>query len=153
MPVRPGEKHFTTSVFILSQEETPRVLLVDHKKLKVWMPPGGHVDPDENPFDGAMREVMEETGIDIRPFIAAPQRISDMVVSFPKPEYLYEELMPAHGDDPEHVHIDCVYIFRIPHQEPQLNAGESHGIRWFTREEALAVALFDDVRDTLKEVM
>lgn len=153
MSVRPGEKHFTTAVFLLSDEAKPRVLLVDHKKLKVWMPPGGHVDQDENPFDGAIREVMEETGLDIRPHIGTPKRESPTVLSFPLPDFFQEELIQAHGTDPEHIHLDHVYIFRIPYAEPVLNADETHGVRWFTREEALAVPLLDDVRKKLEDML
>jgi 8-oxo-dGTP pyrophosphatase MutT (NUDIX family) len=153
MSVRPGEKHHTTAVFLISDEAVPRVLLIDHKKLKVWMPPGGHVEVDENPFDGAIREVFEETGLDIRAHIETPTKVTSTVTSFPMPAFLYEEIVPVHGNDPEHIHLDYVYIFHIPHREPVLNTDETHGVRWFTREEALAVSLLDDVRQTLEEIL
>ncbi|MGH3820933.1 MAG: NUDIX domain-containing protein, partial [Pseudonocardiaceae bacterium] len=31
-----------------------------------WMLPGGHVEPDENPAEAALREVTEETGLTAR---------------------------------------------------------------------------------------
>jgi len=39
------------------------VLLVDHVQAGLWLPPGGHVDPDEHPAAAARREAEEELGI------------------------------------------------------------------------------------------
>lgn len=39
------------------------VLLVDHINAGLWLPPGGHVDPDEHPAQTARREAEEELGI------------------------------------------------------------------------------------------
>lgn len=45
----------------------------DDFKPKIWELPGGQLEPGEDPFGGAKREVMEETGIDID--IIHPMRI------------------------------------------------------------------------------
>lgn len=39
------------------------VLLVDHVNAGLWLPPGGHVEPDEHPAQTARREAREELGI------------------------------------------------------------------------------------------
>jgi 8-oxo-dGTP diphosphatase len=39
------------------------VLLVDHINAGLWLPPGGHVEPDEHPTKTASREAEEELGI------------------------------------------------------------------------------------------
>jgi 8-oxo-dGTP pyrophosphatase MutT (NUDIX family) len=39
------------------------VALVRHKALGKWLQPGGHLQTDEAPWDGAMREVEEEAGL------------------------------------------------------------------------------------------
>ena len=39
------------------------LLLVAHRNAGLWLPPGGHVDPDEHPADTARRELAEELGI------------------------------------------------------------------------------------------
>ncbi len=41
-----------------------KTLLVDHKKANLWLPPGGHVEPEEHPQDTVQREIKEELGID-----------------------------------------------------------------------------------------
>ena len=39
------------------------VLLHRHRRLGIWLQPGGHVEPGERPEDAALRETVEETGI------------------------------------------------------------------------------------------
>jgi 8-oxo-dGTP diphosphatase len=39
------------------------LLLVAHRNAGLWLPPGGHVDPDEHPADTAHRELQEELGV------------------------------------------------------------------------------------------
>lgn len=39
------------------------VLLVDHVNAGLWLPPGGHVEPNEHPAQTARREAQEELGI------------------------------------------------------------------------------------------
>lgn len=43
-----------------------RVLLVKHKKLGLWLTPGGHIEEGELPQQAAEREFWEETGIKVR---------------------------------------------------------------------------------------
>lgn len=45
-----------------------KVLLVKHKKLGIWLNPGGHIDEDELPHEAAEREFFEETGIRVKAF-------------------------------------------------------------------------------------
>jgi 8-oxo-dGTP pyrophosphatase MutT (NUDIX family) len=43
-----------------------RILFIHHAKLNMWLPPGGHLEPNETPDDAALREIKEETRIDAR---------------------------------------------------------------------------------------
>ena len=43
-----------------------KVLLVKHKKLGIWLNPGGHIDDGELPHEAAEREFFEETGVQVR---------------------------------------------------------------------------------------
>ena len=56
------EREFTVAVFVV---HAGAVLLHRHKKLEMWLPPGGHVEPGELPDEAAIRETKEEAGIDI----------------------------------------------------------------------------------------
>jgi 8-oxo-dGTP pyrophosphatase MutT (NUDIX family) len=39
------------------------VLLVQHKRLGLWLPVGGEIEPGETPLEAARRELHEETGL------------------------------------------------------------------------------------------
>lgn len=43
-----------------------KVLLVKHKKLGIWLNPGGHIDEGELPHEAAEREFFEETGVKVQ---------------------------------------------------------------------------------------
>lgn len=43
-----------------------KALLVKHKKLGIWLNPGGHIDEGELPHEAAQREFFEETGVKVR---------------------------------------------------------------------------------------
>jgi 8-oxo-dGTP pyrophosphatase MutT (NUDIX family) len=43
-----------------------KVLLIKHKKLGIWLNPGGHVDEGELPHETAEREFFEETGVKVK---------------------------------------------------------------------------------------
>jgi 8-oxo-dGTP diphosphatase len=61
-PAVPSQ-HLVSYVVLLDQRNSD-VLLVDHIKADLWLPPGGHVDPDEHPAVTARRECREELGFD-----------------------------------------------------------------------------------------
>ena len=42
-----------------------KILLIDHKKLGKWLPPGGHIDENETPDDSLIREFKEEVNLDV----------------------------------------------------------------------------------------
>lgn len=51
--------HLTVSGIVIVDNQ---ILLVHHKRLSAWLPPGGHVEPTELPHEAVVREVLEETG-------------------------------------------------------------------------------------------
>ncbi len=55
-------------------------LLVDHVNAGLWLPPGGHVEPDEHPATTADREAREELAIE-PVFRANPPRPSFVTVT------------------------------------------------------------------------
>jgi 8-oxo-dGTP pyrophosphatase MutT (NUDIX family) len=56
-------KHLV-SYFLLFDEIALKVLLVDHKKSGLWLPAGGHVEIDEDPYQTVRRECLEELNIE-----------------------------------------------------------------------------------------
>ncbi|SRR5258708_30657376 len=53
--------HKATTLYLLNPDRT-HVLLLKHKGFNAWLPPGGHVDDGEMPFQSTLRECGEETG-------------------------------------------------------------------------------------------
>jgi len=50
---------------MITKDEYGRVLLVQHENEKVWVVPGGAVEPNEVPAEAAAREMWEETGLEV----------------------------------------------------------------------------------------
>ena len=132
------ERHFTVSGFLV---EGDRTMLHWHKKLQLWLPPGGHIDPDEDPIQAVEREVREETGIaaEVVPHVPLPP--------FEEPRQLPPPLAIIVADVRQgpHQHIDMSYALGplpgVPHSEPD----GDHGFIWVSeaelrRNDALPVA-------------
>lgn len=102
------QKEFTATVYIFHDS---KVLLHPHKKLSKWLPPGGHIEKNESPPEAAIREVLEETGLEIR-FIEKEHHAIDApnAKSIPRPYLCLEEWVPPHKEEPAHIHIDMIFI-------------------------------------------
>jgi ADP-ribose pyrophosphatase YjhB (NUDIX family) len=73
------------------------MLLLPHRVLG-WANPGGHVDAGEHPGDAAARELLEETGLDLRPAWAEPAMV-------------FRRVFPAGPQGPAHHHWLLAYAF------------------------------------------
>jgi 8-oxo-dGTP pyrophosphatase MutT (NUDIX family) len=139
-------KHYTASVFIFTNQLPAKVLLIHHKKFNKWMQPGGHQEEYENPVEAAIREVKEETGLDITPYLANSHPIDDHASLIPQPAYLLECLIPKHGKEPEHYHLEQSYVVRIPDLPIPKKAHDEHGAKWLQAEELDGLDMFPNVR-------
>ena len=109
--------HVTGSGIVIG----PRgVVLLEHKRLGIWLQPGGHIDPGETPWDAALRESREETGLDVR--FAGP--IDDAGV----PELIHVDV---HEGGRGHTHLDLRYLIDGGDADPDPPEGESQLIGWF----------------------
>lgn len=136
------ERQFTATVYIFDQG---KVLLHLHSKLGKWLPPGGHLEPNETPPETARREVREETGLEIA-FIEQENLKVDAYngVSFPRPFLCLLENIPTYQGKPAHQHIDFIYL-AIPLQVPE----NLNGFSWFGYEELGSLELFPDTQQVL----
>ena len=142
-------KHYTASAIILSDGQPRKALLLHHRKHGKWLPPGGHQEAYENSLEAVIRETREETGLDIAPYLPAPQPFDANVTIQPLPAFIQEQRVPAHGIEPEHYHLDMNYVVRIPEQTVRHAAVEAHDIRWFTLDEINTLDTFEDLRAVL----
>ena len=56
-------RDFAATTFVVDNHQT---LLLWHRKLQAWLPPGGHIEANELPEEAAVREVREESGLIVR---------------------------------------------------------------------------------------
>jgi ADP-ribose pyrophosphatase YjhB (NUDIX family) len=117
-----------------------RTLLLLHRKLGKWLPPGGHIDPHELPDVAALREVVEETGLEVALLDAGAD--FGPVRRLAQPICILQEYIA-----PDHEHIDLIYVARVIGGDLRHAPAEVHESRWY---DALALGrdeIAADVRD------
>jgi 8-oxo-dGTP pyrophosphatase MutT (NUDIX family) len=136
-------RHFTVAVFVVRHGH---VLLHPHRKLGIWLPPGGHIEPHELPDDAARRETHEETGLVVR-LVGSPGIGHDAPGSprqLLRPEGIQVEDISL---DPPHQHIDLIY-FAVPEDAsdglPEVTGEE--GMAWVDPAGLLARPVSEEVR-------
>lgn len=113
-----GPVHVTGSAIVVGRRG---VVLHRHKRLGIWLQPGGHIDPGELPSDGARREAVEETGIDVQHPGVGPELVH----------------VDVHPGPRGHTHLDLRYLLMAPDVDPSPPPGESQDVRWFGWDEAI----------------
>lgn len=107
--------------FVLFDEKAQKILLVDHKKSQLWLPPGGHVEPGEHPQDTVSRECLEELGIDPDFWCESPFFLTSTVTV---------------GLTPGHTDVSLLYILKGNKDASySFDRREFNAIRWFDFDE------------------
>lgn len=131
--------HITCTGLVLAPEGE-RLLLVHHRRLGRWLLPGGHVDPDDAEiWDTASREVIEETGADLRQESMPPLVGIDV------------HGIPARREEPYHLHHDLLFPFRAVGDDIRVSP-ESRAVAWCTPAEFDRYQLPENVRLAYRRV-
>jgi 8-oxo-dGTP pyrophosphatase MutT (NUDIX family) len=118
-----NDHHVTVGAFILSSRG---IVLHLHKRLGMWLQPGGHVDAGESPEDACRREALEETGLEVRHF--DPVRLFHVDV---------------HPGPSGHTHYDLRYLVVAEPRDPSPLDDESPEVYWFDLDAASERAATD----------
>lgn len=113
---------FTVAVFVVRDD---KVLLVHHRKLKKWLPIGGHIELDEDPEIAALRETEEESGLKVRLIGERPPTTGDGTRALIAPRFL-----DIHRITDEHEHIGMIYWATANSTELRLAEEEHLAIQW-----------------------
>lgn len=126
--VRLTQSEFTVSVAVVIENENGEVLLLDHvfRPASGWGIPGGFIERGEQPEQTARREILEETGLEIKDLKFFRARTSDR-------------------------HIEIVCHARAS-GTPQIKSVEINGFGWF-RVGELPEKLSDGQKNTIKELL
>jgi 8-oxo-dGTP diphosphatase len=105
------------SYFALVDEPRGKMLLVDHKLAGLWLPSGGHVEPNEDPRATVVRELAEELSL---------------VADFVQPDPLFITVTRTGGEDGGHIDVSLWYLLRGDSSAAiEFDRCEFHGVRWF----------------------
>ena len=117
---------FTVAIFVVFQG---RVLLVHHRKLNKWLPLGGHIELDEDPEETLIREVKEETGLEVEFIDSKPS------VKWPGTKFIHApNFIDVHEANPPHKHIALTYFLRAKHGK-SVKSDEHTQMRWFSQKD------------------
>ena len=108
--------HITASALITNEENTA-VILLHHKKLNIWVQPGGHADGDSNVLGVALKEALEETGLET--LYPLSQDIFDVDIHW----------IPE-GKVPGHWHYDIRFILQASADSSIVSNDESLSVIW-----------------------
>ena len=138
------QRIFCVTIFVMNSEG--KFLMLFHKKLNCWMPPGGKIDRHETPEEAAVRECYEETGIEIQ-IIGNKTPVDNGLIS-PCGMQLHP-VVPNQRD-----HVDLIY-FGAPIGSTQLRVSEREAaeVGWFSYEEILNLDTFASVRQWCQHFM
>src|SRR5215210_1724353 len=132
------ERHFTVAVFVVSDG---RVLLHQHVKLGMWLPPGAHIEAGELPDEAAIREVQEETGVDIE-----LHGSGGLPIQYPR-QLVQPAGIQLEDIAPNHQHIDLIY-FAKPIEASTIDPIHASSVRagWYGLDELETLGVNDEVR-------
>ncbi|MDX2290809.1 MULTISPECIES: NUDIX domain-containing protein [Streptomyces] len=111
--------------FVVHDVVRGELLLTAHRKAGLWLPAGGHVEPDEDPWDTVVRECREE--------LSLQATASSLTGAHP----LFLTVTPTRERHP-HTDVSLWYVLNADADAvTTYDRGEFEAIRWLTKEQVL----------------
>lgn len=125
------------------------VLLVETRHMRLWVPPGGHLEPGETFAEAVVREFLEETGVNVQVLSAAPIVHPTDDNATPQPVPFYADLERAGFPKPALVE----FFFVDSDTNPDLVAPSDPEIlrwAWFDASQLDALDTYAQVRSVAR---
>jgi len=114
-------KHLV-SYFAIFDPENNKILLQDHLLAQLWVPAGGHIDPNEDPAETVRRECDEELGI-------------PATFLHDKPQFITVTKTNGQG---EHTDVSLWYALKANEASPlTVEPGKFAEVRWWNIDDVL----------------
>lgn len=124
-----------------------KVLLIHHNKLDIWIPVGGHIDPNETPDDALKREIREETSLNVEIITNNPKISVEGNVKRNLAQPFYVNVHNV-GD---HDHVGFYYVCKALNPENLEINNELKDFNWFTKEDLNKNIVPKDVKNQALE--
>jgi len=114
------------SAAVVVHDDSMRLLLCLHSDKKIWVAPGGLIEPGEQPADAAVRETWEETGLVVEiNGILGVYGGRDLVIDYPN------------GD--KAAYVGTIFRGRVVGGTLRADGEETLDVRYFSQEELAGV--------------
>jgi 8-oxo-dGTP diphosphatase len=118
-----ARRAFSVAVYARRGE---RVLVIEHRRLKTWLPIGGELEPSETPAEAAVRELREETGL-----VGTWRSLASALDGVPAGLLGYEE----HQAGSKGLHMNFVFVCTVAPGDDVTPNDEFGAWRWVDRAE------------------
>lgn len=132
--------HVTGSAWILDNSGQ-YVLLTHHRKLDKWFQPGGHCDGDSNVLNVALKEALEETGLE------RIEVVSDTIFD------VDVHPIPERKGVPAHLHYDIRFLLKADKNLPLQITDESNDLAWVALSEVEKLNNSDSIMRMVRKTL
>jgi len=134
-------REFISTVFVV---RNGKVLLTWNKKCNIWVPIGGHIEPNELPCDSVVREAKEESGLDIALVSLNKRKTANIAQPV--------QINLDHVRE-DHKHINLMYFATVKGGRMMEKSDEGTALKWFSGEELEKENLLPNIKEWALEAI